>query len=251
MSANLSLILNLLLLAGIAVAITRLIRQHRSRPETPAVPKEPRLGNPEHLATDDIIAVRCIDPSTDSNPSSPHTPDSTPIAGAQASSSSSSQGRSRPASSPPPGDTPETLKNPIMLFIAARKNRQFAGYELLQAILSAGLRFGDGNLFHRHQGDNGQGILMCSLAAATESGQFNLQRMGAFTCRGLCLFMEASTNSNIDEERFSVMLEVARRLAEELDALILDERHKPFSEHSLHYYEQRLGCVLAMTADAD
>jgi cell division protein ZipA len=66
----------------------------------------------------------------------------------------------------PAAGTPST----VMMFLSAKENRQFAGYELLQTVLASGLRFGEGQLFHRHQFSNGQGPVMCSLAAATASG---------------------------------------------------------------------------------
>ncbi len=245
MPANLSLIFNLLLLAGIVVAINRVVRQRRkSSDPVEKEEKEPSLGLDTKPRSDDIIAVRrVLVEETGENPEIE---------------------KKKAAASTPPAKAPtqnaqsrfvkeetqihEPVNDPVMLFLAAKKNRQFAGYELLQALLASGLRFGENNLFHRHQGENGQGILMCSLAAATETGQFNLSRIGAFTCRGLCLFLEPSHNSSIDQERFSVMLEIAEQLAEELDAHLLDEQRNPFDERSLSHYERRLGCELNCAA---
>ena len=95
----------------------------------------------------------------------------------------------------------QTAPPTLMMFLLAKEKRQFAGYELLQTVLASGLRFGEGNLFHRHQFPNGQGPVLCSLAAATPSGTFDLQNIGAFSIRGLCLFMYTSKNSTIDRER--------------------------------------------------
>ena len=124
-----------------------------------------------------------------------------------------------------------------MMFLLAKENRQFAGYELLQTVLAACLRFGEGHLFHRHQFANGQGPVLCSLAAATATGIFDLQNIGAFSVRGLCLFMQTSGNPSIDEERFSIMLETARQLSDGLDAHLLDNQRKPLNDERLaHYY---------------
>lgn len=118
----------------------------------------------------------------------------------------------------------------------AKENRQFAGYELLQTVLASGLRFGEGHLFHRHQFANGQGPVLCSLAAATATGVFDLQNIGAFSVRGLCLFMHASNNPNIDAERFSIMVDTARQLSEGLDAYLLDDQRKPLTEERITRY---------------
>jgi len=134
----------------------------------------------------------------------------------------------------------ETHPVSLMMFLLAKDNRQLAGYELLQTILAAGLRFGDGQLFHRHQFSNGQGPIICSLATATASGVFDLQNMGAFSVRGLCLFMESSGNPSIDAERFTIMLETAKQLSEGLDTHLLDNEKNPWSDGSLARYHRLL-----------
>ena len=111
---------------------------------------------------------------------------------------------------------------------------------MVQTLLSSGLRFGEGHLFHRHQFANGQGPVLCSLAAATATGIFDLQNIGAFSVRGLCLFMHASENSSIDAERFSIMLDTGRQLSEGLDAYLLDDQRKPLTEERITRYHQLL-----------
>jgi cell division protein ZipA len=142
----------------------------------------------------------------------------------------------------PQADIPVTAL-PLMMFLLAKGNRQLAGYELLQAVLAAGLRFGEGQLFHRHQHTNGQGPILCSLAAATDEGVFDLQNIGAFSVRGLCLYMHQSGNSGIDAERFDIMLDTAKTLSEDLDAYLLDDRRKPLSDGSIQRYHQRLNLI--------
>lgn len=245
MPANLSLIFNLLLLAGIVVAISRVVRQRRkSSRSIEKEEKEPSLGLEDNPRSDDIIAVRRV--LVEEVSEKPEVEKKSTAAGTQTTKPQTQSPQSQLVKEEP--QIHEQVNDPVMLFLVAKKNRQFAGYELLQALLASGLRFGENNLFHRHQGENGQGILMCSLAAATESGQFNLSRIGAFTCRGLCLFLEPSHNSSIDQERFSVMLEIAEQLVDELDAHLLDEQRNPFDERSLSHYERRLGCELSCEA---
>lgn len=130
-----------------------------------------------------------------------------------------------------------------MMFLLAKENRQLAGYELLQTILAAGLRYGEGHLFHRHQHAHGQGPILCSLAAATASGVFDLENIGAFSVRGLCLFMQASGNPSIDAERFQIMYETAKQLSDGLDTYLLDEGKKPLTEAGLAYYRKRLNII--------
>lgn len=236
MQANWSLMLNALLLVVVIVAIRRLMQGRkqglnpdRYRPslakQEESRPYESRLGN------DEIIAVRRLNPS--------------PVLCASA----EEQRGHRP--SLPPLEIPRepTLTQDhqcpstpgiVMMFLVAKEKRQFAGYELLQAVLAAGLRFGEGNLFHRHQFANGQGPVLCSLAAATTEGVFDLENIGAFSVRALCLFMQASKNPSIDEERFALMLETAKQLSEGIDARLLDDKRMPLTEERIARYHSLL-----------
>jgi len=123
----------------------------------------------------------------------------------------------------------EVNKKTLMIFVVAQGPSVFAGYELLQTLLTCGLRFGEGGLFHRHQHASGQGPILFSLAAATPSGMFDLQNMGAMTMKGLCLFMELSGNNAIDQERYDLFLHTAKQLAQELQANLLDGQQRPLT----------------------
>ena len=238
MQANWSLVLNVLLLVGVVIAIGRVMKERRKNRQTAPVP--PFVGHVEKTNYDDIISVRKV--NSDQRVEQPV-----------------AQRAQQPISQPliqPAADVRKPLLNvdvdvdvdtemdqatSIMIFLLAKDNRQLAGYELLQTLLAAGLRFGDGQLFHRHQHLNGQGPVLCSLAAATATGTFDLQNIGAFSVHGLCIFMQASGNSTIDAERFSIMLDTAKQLSEDLDTHLLDEQRKPLSDTSLQRYYRALG----------
>lgn len=238
MQANWSLILNVLLLIGVIVTIGRLMKA-RKQGLNPVL-YEPSLGatvNSPYDAqpyNDDIIAVRKV--SADGVLSDVETMEKpTPaVFKKEPANTSAPQLMAEEAQA----DIKSEMPAMFMMFLLAKENRQFAGYELLQTLLAAGLRFGEGQLFHRHQYTNGQGPVICSLAAATETGVFDLQNIGAFSVRGLCLFMELSQNTGIDEERFNIMLETAKQLSEGLDAHLLDFQRKPLTEDRIaNYYK--------------
>jgi cell division protein ZipA len=135
---------------------------------------------------------------------------------------------------------PIPAKKNIMVFLAAQGQNIFAGYELLQTLLSCGMRFGDGGLFHRHQHASGQGPVLFSLAAATETGVFDLQNMGAMSMKGLCMFMELSGNPTIDHERFELFFQTAKQLASELNANLLDDKQKLITADVWENYEHMI-----------
>lgn len=230
MQANWSLILNIILLIGVVVAIGRLMKAKRQN--MPVITNQPMLNNPVEMKPfDDIIAVRKV------------TVDS-PAAMPKIDSAKESPVKINPikqeeelSSAPSPKGKPSQS---LMIFLQAKENRQLAGYELLQTILAAGFRFGEGQLFHRHQLANGQGPVLCSLAAATATGMFDLQNIGAFSVRGLCLFMQSSGNTTTDAERLDAMLEAAKLLSEGLDTRLLDFQQKPLNEENIRRYYQAL-----------
>lgn len=243
---NWSLTLNVLLLMGVIVAIVRTIRMRRQERQvefgSTSVQEQP-------MASDEIIAVRKI--SEEATAFKPTLVSQS----SEATDDNQSSGPKLPAftlESEPDfiisdeeeiaSDVVRTIPTspPLMMFLLAKSNRQLAGYELLQAVLSAGFRFGEGDLFHRHQYPNGQGEIMCSLAAATPTGVFDLQHIGGFVVRGLCLFMHASGDATIDAERFDMMMDTAKMLSDSLDTHLLDDQRKPLSELSVTRYYQKL-----------
>lgn len=229
MQANWSLILNVLLLVGVVAFIFHLMKAKKKESikgfkAPPLAPMTPTMG------CDDIIAVRKIlseeelllDSEPPSSPPKAPCVDTSPFVEKQEAASNQDAGPS------------------LMMFLLAKGERQLVGYELLQTLLSVGLRFGEGHLFHRHQFPNGQGTVLFSVAAATPSGIFDMQNIGAFSVRGLCLFMQPSGNSTIDAERFSVMLDTAKQLSEGLDTYLLDDNRKPLTDASVERYYQML-----------
>ena len=255
MQAKWSFLLNILLLAGVLVAIVRILKARRT---TAAVAlhastrTQPSVGGANPTATvekvDDIIAVRKINRSMEAALDF----EKQPVEQRSAEQSNSEKLTSGLASlgKNKLDRTSSTLDEGVVLviFLRAKENRQLAGYELLQTILSVGLRFGEGHLFHRHQHPNGQGPVLCSLATATESGVFDLQNIGAFSVRGLCLFMQASGSTAIDMERFSIMVETAKQLSEDLDTHLLDDERKPWSASSVRRYTRLLNAEALVDA---
>ncbi|AHE66138.1 cell division protein ZipA C-terminal FtsZ-binding domain-containing protein [Legionella oakridgensis] len=231
MQANWSLILNVLLLIGVFIAIARMMKARRTNAKVAY--RQPSVGAPDTTVhdkqQDDIIAVRRVIREE-------------PIEPSNIKPASIKPASIKPASTEPKAAPVKAVDAPssIMMFLLAKENRQLAGYELLQTVLSAGLRFGEGHLFHRHQHPNGQGPVLCSLAAATKTGVFDLQNIGAFSVRGLCIFMQASGNPVVDRERFSIMLDTAKQLSEGLDTHLLDDKRQPFSDTSLQRYYRYL-----------
>ncbi len=126
----------------------------------------------------------------------------------------------------------------IALRVLAKNDMRFASYELLQCILSTGLKFGDMNIFHYYVKNNQKNPLF-SLASATEPGEFDLDRMGTFSCKGLTLFFDLSTSFD-PKLAFKLMMETAQQLAEDLDGEIRAMNNSFFTKELSTEYQQRV-----------
>lgn len=240
MKANWSLVLNIVLFFGVIIAIARLVRLRnkvsiQSRKfDTPNIFE----GNE---GSDDIISVRKLADDEDDDLSEYNIKLSTVSSDDPAEIETLDEtSKSKPESAPDPN-------NMLMIFLVAKNEQEFAGYELLQAVLASGLRFGEGNIFHKHQNNNGQGTILFSLAAATAEGTFDLQNMGSYSVRGLCLYMHMSGNASIDNERFDLMHTSAKLLAEDLHARLLDDKQQVMDDSSVERYRSSINGALEET----
>jgi len=115
-----------------------------------------------------------------------------------------------------------------VIHVLSKQHRQFSAYELMQALSNTHMIFGEMDIFHRHQEENGEGEVLFSLASATEPGTFDMQKMRNVICKGLILLMTVSGHEeNIDD--FELMLTTAMQLAEDLDGDICDDKRQPLT----------------------
>jgi len=127
----------------------------------------------------------------------------------------------------------------LMISILAKPGCQFASYDLLQAILSAGFQFGDMNLFHYHLPAQKGGAKLFSLASTTKSGEFNLDYIGDFSCKGLILFLDL--NAVLEPKKaFDLMLIAAEQLAEDLDGDLRADPHTPWNVEVHDQYQRKI-----------
>lgn len=187
-------------MGAVAVGLSYSLLKREPTPKSQINDKEPALGNVDTLFEDDIVAVRkkTLSETENLNESFDKSPKEHSNAVCQ------------------------SAKTVTAIHVMAKKDHKFSGHLLLQTLLSHQLRFGEMNIFHRYQGDNGQGPVMFSLASATEPGTFDINNMGAFPGKGLTLFMRLSGNQTIDKERFDLMTKTARSLAEKLGGQLYD-----------------------------
>ncbi len=128
-------------------------------------------------------------------------------------------------------DTHAHLPAVLSLYIKARTDHLFYGYELLQAILNQGFVHGAMNFFHYN---NGQKTLF-TLTSSEPPGSFDLDQMGNFNTSGLCIFMQPRRFAN-PSPIFDKMLAVAQHIAEDLDGVLEDEHHHLLTPQRTNYW---------------
>lgn len=117
----------------------------------------------------------------------------------------------------------------LMLHVMpADQGQKFIGYDLLQALLAAKLRFGKMSIFHRHEQANGDGKILFSVAQVTEPGTFSIDSMGGCHCDGLVLFMQL-LGSEQNLEALDKFIQTAEQLSDSLNGIVMGKRGIPFT----------------------
>lgn len=110
------------------------------------------------------------------------------------------------------------------------------GRDLLALIDKYGLRFGAMNMFHRYEQKDGTGILWFSMMGITEGGiaPFDPHSVATNTYQGVVMFLSLPHPQAL--RSFDSMMSIAYMMANDLDAMILDENNDPITPE----YKQQL-----------
>jgi len=121
--------------------------------------------------------------------------------------------------SPPP----DKIKS---LFLLSRDNHLIDGAELLQAALKTGMEFGEMNIFHRILEGSEKAVF--SMANAAKPGHFERDAWNTFETSGVVLFMTLPGPASA-LDAWDSLYATAQRMAEILQADLLDDEHSPFT----------------------
>ncbi|WP_445945283.1 cell division protein ZipA [Shewanella sp.] len=141
---------------------------------------------------------------------------------------------------------PEALGEPqdvLVLHVVAQDGQEIQGAELLPCLLSLNFKFGDMNIFHRHSDNAGNGKVLFSLANMMKPGVFEPDNMEQFCTQGIVMFMTLPCYGDA-QYNFSIMLNSAEQLADDLGAVVLDEQRKTWTEHNKQDYLRRIKAIV-------
>ncbi|MGL4250072.1 MAG: cell division protein ZipA [Aeromonas sp.] len=128
--------------------------------------------------------------------------------------------------------------------LMGRPGHDLQGATLLSSLMTVGFKFGEMDIFHRHQDANGKGEVLFSMINMVKPGTFNPYRMEQFTTPGVSLFMQLPLRSNA-AFAFEDMLQAADQLASDLDAMLTDMERSPLSDETIARYRHELAAYEA------
>ena len=101
------------------------------------------------------------------------------------------------------------------------------------------MRFGEMNIFHRHQDNAGKGQITFSIANMVNPGTFDVDNMEMFTTKGLTLFMTLP-NAGDSAKVFKLMLSAAKQLAAEFGGQVLDGKRSVMTKQTEQHYISKI-----------
>ncbi|MFM5521094.1 cell division protein ZipA [Aeromonas jandaei] len=128
--------------------------------------------------------------------------------------------------------------------LMGRPGHELQGATLLSSLMALGFKFGEMDIFHRHEDPNGKGEVLFSMINMVKPGTFNPYRMEQFTTPGVSLFMQLPLRSNA-AFAFEDMLQAADQLASDLDAMLTDMERSPLSDETIARYRHELAAYEA------
>jgi len=138
-----------------------------------------------------------------------------------------------------PAKAPALETEVIVLSVVMQQGQIMSGASLLPSLLTLGMKYGEMNIFHRHQDNAGNGKVTFSVANMMNPGTFDLDNMENFTTQGVSLFMTLP-NAGDAFEVFDQMLASAKQLGQEFNALVLDDKRSIMTKQTEQHYVNRI-----------
>ncbi|AZL69817.1 MULTISPECIES: cell division protein ZipA [Pseudomonas] len=131
------------------------------------------------------------------------------------------------------------MEEVLVISVISRDEGGFKGPALLQNILESGLRFGEMDIFHRHESMAGHGEVLFSMANAVKPGVFDLDDIDHFSTRAVSFFL-GLPGPRHPKQAFDVMVAAARKLSHELNGELKDDQRSVLTAQTIEHYRQRI-----------
>ncbi len=151
-------------------------------------------------------------------------------------------GTARPAHTSQPTlgiRTEERFDRIVTLYVAARAGHELNGPDLIVAAEKAGLVHGHMSIFHRMVDGHPEQGPVFSVANMIKPGSFDLTRVQELRTPGISFFMTLPAPMPA-LDAWDAMLPTAQRMAELLDALVLDEERNALGRQRIAHIRDEL-----------
>ena len=150
------------------------------------------------------------------------------------------RGRQTPAAAAAENKEPAPATEEVLVIsVISRDPAGFKGPALLQNILESGLRFGEMDIFHRHESMAGNGEVLFSMANAVKPGVFDLDDIDLFSTPAVSFFL-GLPGPRHPKQAFDVMVAAARKLSQELNGELKDDQRSVLTAQTIEHYRQRI-----------
>lgn len=161
---------------------------------------------------------------------------SAPIATKSSAKNGTEPSSRRPARQP---QLSSSAQDVIIVNVISKDPSGFKGQDVLQILLACDMRFGDMDIFHRHEKANGKGHIQFSVANLVEPGTFNLDAIDHFTTPGVCFFLTLPGPEK-SITAFNYMVETAQVLVKNLHGELRDDAHSVMTQQTIEHFRQRI-----------
>jgi cell division protein ZipA len=127
----------------------------------------------------------------------------------------------------------------LIIHVSMPDNQTISGASLLPMLISMGFKFGEMDIFHRHQDTAGTGPVLFSLASMFNPGTFDIDNMEQISTKGLSLFMTLPCHGEA-LQNFNMMHNAAKKVAEEFGAQLLDSKRSAMTVQTVRHYVEKI-----------
>ena len=141
--------------------------------------------------------------------------------------------------SAPTAEEPPPVEEVLVINVVARSEEGFPGAAMQQSVMESGLRYGDMNIYHRHESMTGNGDVLFSMANALNPGTFDPDELEHTHIRAVSFFM-GLPGPRHPKQALDLMIASARKLAQELGGDLKDESRSVLTAQTIEHYRQRI-----------
>lgn len=127
----------------------------------------------------------------------------------------------------------------LILYVLLPEGREIKGQDLLPVLLTLGFKFGEMDIFHRHEDSAGSGDVLFSLANMFNPGTFDIEQMEKVSTRGISLFM-TMPGPGAPLQNFNLMNNAAKKIAEEFGGQVLDGQRSVLTVQTVRHYVEKI-----------